>query len=189
MHWSFLVTKANLKSDMQANTNVDAHKKYLQWLRDAHAMEEQSLKIFEDLDSRIENYPDFRMRVKEYIFATQNQKDKLENSLELNGSSASLLKDVAAKALAFTQSVSGMPLGDEVVKAVLSAYTFIHMKIGSYSILVAAAKMLNDSQTLLMCEQALTDEVAMAQWLKGNMTAISEEYLLRVLNDDDRADR
>ncbi|MFT4920013.1 MAG: ferritin-like metal-binding protein YciE, partial [Zhongshania aliphaticivorans] len=75
------------------------------------------------------------------------------------------------------------------VKAVLSAYTFIHMKIGSYSILVAAAKMLNESQTLLMCEQALTDEVAMAQWLKGNMTAISEEYLLRVLNDDDRADR
>jgi len=174
---------------MHISSRPDAEKMVLQWMRDAHAMEEQSLKIFEDLDSRIESYPKFQRRIKEYLFNSRNQIDKIELSLDRNGASKSVLKDVAAKAVAFTQSISGVPLGDEIVKAVLSAYTFVHMKIGSYSILVAGAKALNDSQTLLMCEQVLADEIAMAQWLKENMTDVSEEYLRRVFNNDENAER
>ncbi len=45
----------------------------LDWLRDAHAMEEQAITMLEAQASRLENYPALRRRVQEHLHQTRAQ--------------------------------------------------------------------------------------------------------------------
>lgn len=64
------------------------------------------------------------------------------------------------------QSLSGIFAGDEVMKGSLASYTFEHMEIASYTILIAAAESLGETEVVRACEENLREEVSMAEWLK-----------------------
>ena len=72
-----------------------------------------------------------------------------------------------------------MFVGDEIIKASLGTYTFEHMEIGSYRILIATAEALGDTETKLVCEQILREEENMARWLEENLPAVTKQYLDR----------
>ena len=174
---------------MSKATVMDTQDTVFSWLRDAHAMEEQSIKVFEDLQSRLEHYPTFQERVKQYLFETNGHGTALEARLKHYDESTSTVKDIAAKAAAFYQSVSGMLLDDEVIKTLLSAYTFIQMKIASYRILVSGAQTLRDTDTIDFCQVALDKEESMGEWLKLHINDITSEYLRRSLSEYHEAKR
>lgn len=75
------------------------------------------------------------------------------------------------------QSLSGVFAGDEVMKGSLASYTFEHMEIASYGILIAAANALGESQVARVCEQNLQEEEAMAKWLKDHVPGTTEQFL------------
>lgn len=89
---------------------------YHDWLRDAHAMEKQAESMLESMASRIDNYPDVRARIEQHINETKRQITLLEEILDRNDISRSVLKDSMSKMAALGQSIGGMFPSDEIVK-------------------------------------------------------------------------
>ncbi|HEU5020149.1 MAG TPA: ferritin-like domain-containing protein [Pseudolabrys sp.] len=150
-----------------------------QWLRDAHAMEEQAETMLKAQASRLENYPELRRRIEQHITETQTQAKRLEGCIDRLDGGTSTMKDVAAKTMATMQGLGGMFAGDEAVKGAMAGYTFEHFEIGSYTALIAAAQEAGDSQTASVCRQNLDEEQAMADWLKQHLPGVTHEYLAR----------
>lgn len=160
-----------------------------QWLRDAHAMEEQAETLLTGQAGRIENYPELSARVEQHLAETRSQRERLEACIERRGASSSGLKDLSGKFTAFMQNMSGVFAGDEVVKGVLASYTFEHMEIASYRILVAAAQADGDAETARVCEEICREEEAMADWLKEHMGNIAVQHLTRTEASSSEAKR
>jgi ferritin-like metal-binding protein YciE len=151
----------------------------VEWLRDAHAAEKQSEKMLSMFCDRLENYPALKAQIKKHIEETRGQAERLEDCLKKFGKSASALKDLGGKFLGMSQSLSGAFVEDEVIKGVLASYTFEHMEIASYRIIIAAADACGDGAVKRVCEGILAEEVAMAEWLDDHMHEITEIYLAR----------
>jgi ferritin-like metal-binding protein YciE len=161
----------------------------IQWLRDAHAMEEQAETMLSGQLSRLENYPELSNRIKMHLEETKGQAARLKTCLDAIGEGSSSLKDAGGKLMAMGQSISGVFAGDEVMKGSLASYTFEHMEIASYSILVAAANALGETEIARACEENLREEEAMAEWLKSHIAGTTEQFLARAESDADSAKR
>jgi len=161
----------------------------LDWLRDAHAMEQQAEKMLEAQAGRLENYPQLKSRIEQHLEETKGQQRLLEDCLKRLDSSPSLLKDIGGKLMAFGQAVGGMTVSDEVVKGAMSGYVFENMEIAAYTVLIAAAQDVGDSATEASLKQILPQEVAMADWLREHLPEITRAYLARDRADADEAKR
>jgi ferritin-like metal-binding protein YciE len=166
-----------------------ASDRLMQWLRDAHAMELQAEQMLSGMAGRIKNYPMLKSRIEEHIEETKNQARMVERCIQARGGDVSKMKDTAAQILAFAQAASGIFMGDEVMKGALAGYTFEHMEIASYRILIAAAEALGDQQTAMTCRQILAEEEAMAEWLADNVGPLTKEFLDRQENQYAEAKR
>ena len=152
---------------------------YHDWLRDAHAMEKQAESMLESMASRIDNYPDVRARIEQHISETKHQITLLEEILDRNDISRSVLKDSMSKMMAFGQSVGGMAASDEIVKGSISGYVFEQFEIACYTSLLAAAKKAGDVASVPAIESILAEEQRMADWLIQHIPDTTEQFLLR----------
>ena len=151
----------------------------LDWLRDAHAMEQQAENMLEAQVERLENYPQLRTRIQQHLEETHQQRAQLETCLQRLGSSPSTLKDISAKVMAFGQGMAGMVMSDEVVKGAMSGYVFENMEIAAYTVLIEAARVAGDAETQRVCESILQQEVAMSDWLRGHLPELTQAFLVR----------
>lgn len=149
------------------------------WLRDAHAMEQQSATMMRRLVDRLEHYPELRGRIQRHIDETEQQAKRLEGCMERAGEKRSAVKDIAGKITATLQGLSGIVVEDEVVKAHLAHYVFEHYEMASYRILIAAAQAAGDTETQRVCETNLREEEEMAAWLAEHLPATTQKYLQR----------
>lgn len=161
----------------------------IQWLRDAHAMEEQAETMLNGQLSRLEHYPDLSARIRQHVEETKQQAARLQACLDGLDEGSSALKDAGGKLMAMAQSMSGIFAGDEVMKGSLASYTFEHMEIASYTMLIAAARSLGETEIARVCEQNLNEEIAMADWLQKHLPATTEQFLARNEIDGDEAKR
>jgi ferritin-like metal-binding protein YciE len=167
----------------------EAREWLIQWLRDAHAMEEQAETMLSGQLSRLENYPELRQRIELHLDETKEQASRLKECLDRIGEGTSTMKDASGKLMATAQSVSGVFAGDEVMKGSLASYTFEHMEIASYTILIAAANAAGEAEVVRVCEQNLREEEAMAEWLRQNLDPTTAMFLARAEADRDQAKR
>lgn len=158
---------------------ADTNDRLIQWLRDAHAMEEQAETMLKAQASRLEHYPELRQRIEQHITETQDQARQLEECLSRLGSDTSSMKDATGKMTAMMQGLGGVFAGDEVVKGGMAGYTFEHFEISAYTALSAAAEAAGDPQTLSVCRAILAEEQAMADWLKEHLPGVTQQYLQR----------
>ncbi|MBJ2236405.1 MULTISPECIES: ferritin-like domain-containing protein [Pseudomonas] len=161
----------------------------LDWLRDAHAMEQQAEKMLKAQSERLENYPQLKARIDEHIEETLGQQQLIDECLTRLGGSASTLKDVGGKLMAFGQAVGGSLMSDEVIKGAMAGYVFENMEVASYTVLIAAAKAAGDAETQAACEKILPQEVAMAQWLLAHLPELTQAFLQRSEAPDTQAKR
>jgi ferritin-like metal-binding protein YciE len=152
---------------------------FMSWLRDAHAMEEQAEQVLSSLARRIENYPELKSQIERHLDVTRSQAERLRGCMERRKSAPSAIKVTMAKMLGVAQGLSGLFVGDEVVKGVLATYTFEHMEIASYKILIAAAEKIGDVETKRVLEDILREEEEMAKWLEAQLTPTTIQYLGR----------
>ena len=150
-----------------------------QWLRDAHAMEEQAETMLKAQATRLDHYPELRQRIEQHITETQSQARRLEECMKRVGTDASAFKDLGAKMMATMQGLGGVFTADEVVKGAMAGYTFEHFEISAYTSLIGAAEEAGDPQTAAVCRDILREEEAMADWLKERLPMITREYLAR----------
>lgn len=154
-----------------------AEERLMEWLRDAHAAEEQAKTMLSGTASRLENYPELRARIEQHIRETERQAEMVRGCIERRGGSTSTIKDYGAKMIALGQAMSGLFVGDEVMKASIASYAFEAMEIASYRILIDTAEHVGDQETKRVCEQILREEEAMAEWLKQNLPMLTRRYL------------
>src|SRR3546814_15520232 len=105
-----------------------AEEQLMDWLRDAHAMEEQAEKMLRATAGRLENYPDLKARLESHASETHRQAERLKGCLDRRGTSTSAMKDLAGRLTAFGQAMSGLFVPDEVVKGSLASSPFEHME-------------------------------------------------------------
>lgn len=118
--------------------------------------------MLESMASRIENYPDIKARIEQHISETKHQITMLEEVLDRNGISRSVLKDSMSKMAAMGQSIGGMFPSDEIVKGSISGYVFEQFEIACYTSLLAAAKKAGDTASIPTIEAILKEEMQMA---------------------------
>ena len=152
---------------------------YHDWLRDAHAMEKQAESMLESMAGRIDNYPELRARIEQHRSETEHQITLLEQILERNEISRSVLKDSMSKMVAFGQSIGGVFTSDEIVKGAISGYVFEQFEIACYTSLIAAAKRAGDIASVPALESILAQEREMADWLLKHLPQTTEQFLLR----------
>jgi ferritin-like metal-binding protein YciE len=75
------------------------------------------------------------------------------------------------------------------MKGSFASYTFEHMEIASYNILIAAANSLGEAEVARVCEQNLREEEAMAEWLKNHIAGTTAQFLARAEADAETAKR
>ncbi|MCE9993940.1 ferritin-like domain-containing protein [Enterobacter asburiae] len=158
---------------------MNAIEHYHDWLRDAHAMEKQAESMLESMSERIDNYPELRTRIEQHLSETKRQITLLEEILDRNDISRSVLKDSMSKMAAFGQSVGGMFPSDEIVKGAISGYVFEQFESACYTSLIAAAKKAGDTASIPTLESILAEEQEMADWLFQHLPQTTEEFLIR----------
>jgi len=161
----------------------------IDWLRDAHGMEEQAEKMLSAQSARLEHYPPLRQRIEQHIKETQEQRQVIESCLSRLGSRPSTLKDMGGKLMALGQAIGGAPMSDEVIKGAISGYVFENIEIATYTVIIAAAADIGDSETQQACERILEQEKAMAAWLLDNLPATTRAFLERSADPDLTAKR
>lgn len=161
----------------------------LDWLRDAHAMEQQAESMLKGQAERLEHYPELKDRIIRHIEETQGQQRLLLECIERLGGSPSTLKDLAGKLMAFGQAVGGMTMSDEVVKGAMAGYVFENLEIASYTVLIEAAETAGDDATAQACRSILKQEIAMAEWLKEHLPQVTRAFLTRSADPDAEAKR
>lgn len=152
---------------------------YHDWLRDAHAMEKQAESMLESMAGRIDNYPDLKARIQQHLDETKGQLQILEQVLERNNVSHSMMKDTMGKMSAFGQSIGGIFTSDEIVKGAISSYVFEQFEIGCYTSLIAAAEKVGDLEGVAAFKQILEQEKAMADWALTHLPDVTQQYLTR----------
>ena len=177
----------NPEKEMSDKTEMDRN--IDQWLRDAHAMEQQADQMLKAQSGRIQNYPELSARIEQHLEETRVQRDRLETCMELRGISRSLTKDSTAQFTAMMQGFGGMFAGDEVIKGVMASYAFENMEIATYKVLSAAARLAGDQATAETCDEICRQEEAMAAWLEDHMQDLTRIYLTRTVAAPEEAKR
>ncbi|NID03410.1 ferritin-like domain-containing protein [Luteibacter jiangsuensis] len=168
---------------------ADMRENLLDWLRDAHAMEQQAEQMLKAQASRIEHYPVVKQRIEEHLQETLGQQELLRQCIERHGGKPSVMKDMMGKVAAFGQAAGGMVNSDEIVKGAMASYVFENLEIAMYTALIAAAETAGDEETKRVCEQILPQEQAMAKWVLEHLPQLTEEFLVRDATPDVEAKR
>jgi ferritin-like metal-binding protein YciE len=150
-----------------------------QWLRDAHAMEEQAEQMLSAQASRIESYPELSAGIERHLQETKSQRERLKQCLARRGTASSGMKDMAGKFTALMQGLGGSMTSDEVVKGAMASYAFENFEISAYRTLVAAAQLAGDGETARVCQEICREEEAMAKQLESLLPGIATTYLER----------
>lgn len=149
------------------------------WLRDAYAMEEQSIQVLRRHAERNENYPEMAARVRQHMQESERQAENIRQCLKRLQEDTSAIKTGAAMIVGNIQAFSGMIASDEIVKNIMFFYMHEHYEIGAYKVLIAAAKACGQHEIAALCESNLREEEAMQQWFLEHIDEITNQYLMR----------
>lgn len=147
------------------------------WLRDAHAMEEQAEKLFSGQSDRLKKYTDLSAKLRDEVTFIEANKTLLFATLKQLGSDTSVVKDTFGKILGFEQNMTGVFVNDEPVKGILALHTFTQMTIGSYKILVAAADAAGEAEIKKTCTTLLESSERRAAWIEKELDVVTRTFL------------
>ncbi len=151
----------------------------LDWLRDAHAMEEQAKSLLNTQISRFQSYPEVVPRLKQHLEETEHQRVAIAECLTQLGSDTSSMKDVATKMMANMQGFGHMMSTDEVLKHMLASHAFERFEAASYHSLIAAAEYANEPRVAAVARDILAEEEDMGDWVWRNIPDLTQKFLQR----------
>ncbi|MDB5833869.1 MAG: hypothetical protein JWR14_3699 [Caballeronia sp.] len=164
---------------VRRETYADAKEHLLDWLRDAHAMEQQAEQMLKVQAGRFEHYPELKARIEQHLQETLGQQKLVASCIDRLGGANSTIKDAAAMLLASGQVLGGVTMTDEVIKGSTASFAFENLEIATYTTLIAAAEAVGDSETECICEIIVSEEEAMAAWLRNHLHSVTQRYLQR----------
>jgi len=149
----------------------------LDWLRDAHAMEDSIVSLLEKQAGQLDDKPSMQSKIREHLEITRDQRDRLKALIGRLGGDVSFAKKITGSFLANLQALTLAGAPDAVVKNVLTDFAVEHFEIACYTSLIAAAEMQGQSEVVRVCRQILDEEREMAAWLEHQIPRVTTEYL------------
>ena len=149
----------------------------ISWLNDAYAMELTSLKTLEGHIEDLCHYPEIQSRLVQHRDETQQHAARLKVCIEDIGANVSRRKAGLGTILGILHGRASRIYRDEVVKDVLSDSATEHLEVASYRSLLAAAEKLGETRIIEACVQNMQEDMAMADWLDGQVPHLTRRFM------------
>jgi ferritin-like metal-binding protein YciE len=150
------------------------HKELLvTWLKDAHAMESNIVKMLEKQSEHLDDLPELKQKIDSHFEESRRHAERVQECLESLGSDTSTLKDGMAK-LSGMMGQSGLgATSDEPVKTCIGNIGIEHFEIACYQSLRAAAHECGETQIAAVAEEILAEEKEMATFLESQVEPVT----------------
>jgi ferritin-like metal-binding protein YciE len=157
------------------------------YLTDAHSIEEQAL-VQMRLAPRIAGDPELASIFREHWAETDGHERRMRERLEAHGGAPSKIKEVVMKAggVGFALFASSQP--DTPGKLVAHAYSYEHLELASYELLIRVAERAGDEATADAARAIRHQEDAMARRLADSFDRAAEASLRAKRSDDPAQD-
>ena len=166
---------------------TDIDEQLTKYLTDAHSIEEQAL-VQMRLAPRIAGDPGLASIFREHWAETEGHERRMRERLEAHGGAPSRIKDVVMKAggVGFALFASSQP--DTPGKLVAHAYSYEHLELASYELLIRVAERAGDEDTADAARAIRHQEDAMARRLADSFDRAAEASLRAKRSDDPAQD-
>ncbi|MEK6304939.1 MAG: DUF892 family protein [Pantoea dispersa] len=151
---------------------------YLDWLRDAHAMEKHAESLLKAAVSRLTDHPALQARIEQYLEQSRDQQQQVKTLLRQYDSSWSVLKESLGRMSVVGQAASDMLQDEEGIRVAVSSYVFCNYKIATYSTLLVAAEQAEEGEDVRIVRRILQQESQMASWLLQLLPQAAEEAIV-----------
>jgi ferritin-like metal-binding protein YciE len=150
---------------------------YLTGLRNMHALEMSAIELTERQTERLEHYPEMKKRLSVHHGESQEQARRLETILDRLDSSVSSVKNTVTSVMGNVAAAIHAPASDEVLKNTFANFAFEHQEIAAYTSLIAMAEAAGDLSAVPALRQSLSEEQAMADWIKEHIVPTTQRFL------------
>ncbi|MGI8593358.1 MAG: ferritin-like domain-containing protein [Solirubrobacteraceae bacterium] len=153
------------------------------YLTDAHSIEEQALAQLR-VAPGLAGEPELADALRDHLAETEGHEQLVRARLEARGASPSRVKDLVMKAggLGFVLFAKSQP--DTPGKLAAHAYSYEHLELASYELLMRVAQRAGDHDTAVAAGSIRDEEARMAQRLEGLFDRTVEASLRDVGPDD-----
>jgi len=139
-------------------------KKIIDYLQDAHAMEQNVLGLLDSLIATTKD-PETLARFQQHRLETQRHEQRLRERLNALDKGTSLTAEVSAMAGAMLKTVSDTLRTDKPAKNARDAFITENTEIAAYELLERLAYRCGDSETARVARENRVDEEEMARWI------------------------
>jgi ferritin-like metal-binding protein YciE len=158
---------AGTRNDWTDVLNDKLQEKIVDYIEDAHAMEQNVLRMLDTMISTTDD-PQIEETLRRHKQETERHEQSLRERLDALGTGSSTRKEVQAIATALMKGAADKVRGDQAGKNARDAYTTEHMEIAAYQLLERLAEKAGDTQTAEVARQNRAEEEAMAQKIDQN---------------------
>jgi ferritin-like metal-binding protein YciE len=148
--------------------STDLQEQLVTYLRDAHAMEMQSIDM---LEKAVEIAGDLQLAqlYRGHLNDTRDHERYIKQRLEALGESTSTVKNLAGKAGAIGIGMLAQAMPDTPAKLAAVAFAYENFEVAAYRMLRKAAEEADDSETVSMCDRILPSEQQAAAVIEENL--------------------
>src|SRR5918993_2327539 len=141
--------------------------KLADYVEDAHAMEQNDLKMLDSMISTTDG-PQVREMIEHHKGETEEHEQRLRERLEAMGRGTSTRKQAQAVGAALLKGVGDQARGDKAGKNACDGYTAEHLEIAAYQLLERLAQKTGDAETAEAARQNRAEEEQMARKIDAN---------------------
>jgi ferritin-like metal-binding protein YciE len=138
--------------------------KLADYVEDAHAMEQNDLKMIDSMISTTDD-PQMKEMLENHKRETEEHERRLRARLDALGRGTSARKQAQAVGAALLKGVGDVARGDKAGKNARDGYTAEHMEIAAYQLLERLAQKAGDTDTAEVARKNRSDEEQMARRL------------------------
>jgi ferritin-like metal-binding protein YciE len=146
------------------------------WVEDAYGMESLLIDALTEQLPRLSGHSEMEAKILEHLERTHGHLNMLDECIaRLGGEASSLRKGGLSTFLHGMMSrwITG-PHGT-LVKLCIGDFAAEHYEIATYTMLITAAQVCRDKETVRVCQQILPDEEEMARWLEEHIVTFSHQ--------------
>lgn len=123
------------------------------------------------------DHAEIHERLNQHLAETRVHAERVRRCLEELGETPSAIKSIAGGFMGVMQAVSTAVFRDDLLKGIIANYAMEHFEIACYRALRSAANDSGLNDIADMCEEILSEETAMAEWLEEQVPDVTRHHL------------